>query len=213
VSFSVRAAQATSDRLTIDAGGGADVIDAVGVVDPLLDRLTLIGGAGDDTITGSRFADVIDGGSGVTSTTAPVIQQGPVYFTGAVSNTVISVSGLVCGIVYKHTSICVHFASTLAACTVNVNGATRTIVGAVTTGDYGVGRFTGGGKSIRLRAGTREAVQKPAALDAVFFSKSLNDDVDDKFIRNKASTVHESCGSLAQVRSGCHCCTRPISRR
>jgi hypothetical protein len=84
----------------------------------------------------------IDGDSGVTSTTAPVIQQGPVTFTGAVSNTVISITGLACGDVNKPTSSCVHFASTLSGGSISVNGATRTIAGAVTTGEYVVVRFS-----------------------------------------------------------------------
>ena len=50
------------DRLEIKAGGGNDNIDASEVVTDRI-KLTLRGEGGDDTIVGSEFADVIDGGA------------------------------------------------------------------------------------------------------------------------------------------------------
>src|SRR5262249_28416543 len=51
------------DRLTVDGGLGNDIIDASGFgLAPL--GLTLDGGSGNDTITGSDGSDIVNGGTG-----------------------------------------------------------------------------------------------------------------------------------------------------
>ena len=71
VSFTVRGIdlsdadpQNSADIINIRADQGNDKIDASGIQERLVDKLTLDGGAGDDRIIGSRFAETIDGGSG-----------------------------------------------------------------------------------------------------------------------------------------------------
>lgn len=60
---SVSVAEAADDRLTINALGGADIVDASGVQAGAI-RLTADGGAGDDVLIGGAGDDVLSGGPG-----------------------------------------------------------------------------------------------------------------------------------------------------
>ena len=55
---------AQGDRLTIDAGDGHDVLTALGVEYAIWNRITLIGGTGNDTVFGGIGDDTIDSGLG-----------------------------------------------------------------------------------------------------------------------------------------------------
>jgi Ca2+-binding RTX toxin-like protein len=59
----IAGAEAANDQLIIDGGDGNDVITAVGLAAGAV-LLTIDGGAGNDTITGSAGADVLIGGDG-----------------------------------------------------------------------------------------------------------------------------------------------------
>jgi Ca2+-binding RTX toxin-like protein len=54
----------TVENLVLDAGGGDDVISMSGALGALA-KITVKGGAGDDTITAADGDDILDGGSGV----------------------------------------------------------------------------------------------------------------------------------------------------
>ena len=54
----------SNDRIVIDAGDGADRIDASGLTVDLVDDLRLLGGADADHLIGTRFTEMIDGGLG-----------------------------------------------------------------------------------------------------------------------------------------------------
>jgi Ca2+-binding RTX toxin-like protein len=56
-------ADASVDRLVINAGGGNDVVTAFNGLSTLI-QLTIDGGAGNDTITGGDGADLLLGGDG-----------------------------------------------------------------------------------------------------------------------------------------------------
>src|SRR5262249_8621654 len=56
-------AEATRDTLTVNALGGNDVVNASGLTANLI-GLTINGGAGNDTITGSQGNDTLTGGDG-----------------------------------------------------------------------------------------------------------------------------------------------------
>ena len=58
---------ATLTKITVDGGPGANVISLVGVTKaafPAVTSVTLNGGGGDDTVTGSEYPDVMNGGDG-----------------------------------------------------------------------------------------------------------------------------------------------------
>jgi Ca2+-binding RTX toxin-like protein len=56
--------EAANDRLTLNAGGGSDTVDASGVAAGAM-LLTLNGDAGNDTLTGGAGPDTINGGTDV----------------------------------------------------------------------------------------------------------------------------------------------------
>jgi Ca2+-binding RTX toxin-like protein len=59
----ISGAEVANDRLTINALGGDDVIEASGLSAGVI-QLTIDAGTGDDIIVGSQNADVLDGGAG-----------------------------------------------------------------------------------------------------------------------------------------------------
>lgn len=66
--FNLRGSSAVTDTLIVQGLVGADTINASAVaVDATFASLKIIGGNGDDTITGSSSADTIDGGLGIDS--------------------------------------------------------------------------------------------------------------------------------------------------
>ncbi|MFL5640720.1 MAG: calcium-binding protein, partial [Chloroflexota bacterium] len=62
--LSVTDGEAANDRLTLNAGGGSDTVDASGVAAGAM-LLTLNGDAGNDTLTGGAGPDTINGGTDV----------------------------------------------------------------------------------------------------------------------------------------------------
>lgn len=79
VTFRVQELTAGKDRITLDAKGGADKIDASGIqsipvagnlkLNPVINDLRLIGNDGDDELIGSRYSDIIIGGKGADTIT------------------------------------------------------------------------------------------------------------------------------------------------
>ena len=69
VQVNISVAESANDRLTINALGGDDTIDAAGLLAGVI-QLTIDGGAGDDIIRGSGGADDLRGGDGKDTFTA-----------------------------------------------------------------------------------------------------------------------------------------------